>query len=80
VIVGEQIVGERGAEMNKNQPYICLIRCVPLSKRSIVIWIWTNSELSQSLSKPVSSAGNPLEDLSAGNSLIQLELEMTRCP
>jgi hypothetical protein len=82
VTAGDQVVGERLAEVHKYQLDICLAWVAPLSKRSIIIWIWTNSELSQAPSKPGSATRNPLEDfrLSTNNFLIQLELEMTRCP
>jgi hypothetical protein len=81
-MAGKHVVGDHGAEVNEYQFHICLIWHGPLSKCIIVIWIWINSELFQSPPKPGSAAGSPLEELhlSTSNSLIQLELEMTRCP
>jgi hypothetical protein len=71
VMGDEQVVAERQAEVNKYRVHICLTGRVLLSKRSTVVWIWTNSELSQSPSNPGSAVDDPLEDLrlSASHSL-----------
>jgi hypothetical protein len=79
VMVTEQVVGERGAELKIIQLRICLIWRVALSKRSIVISIWTNSESFQTPSKPGSAASNPLEDLRLNSKLCAVH-ESTMTP